>query len=47
MKLNANKIKLRLKEVAYMGHILSDEGLKTDPSKTSAIRNIETPKNIK
>ena len=30
-----------------MGHILSDEGLKTDPSKTSAIRNIETPKNIK
>ena len=47
MKLNASKIKLRLNEVTYMGHIISNEGLKTDPNKVAAIKTMETPKNIK
>jgi ribosomal protein L28 len=32
-KLNLDKLKLRLKEVSYLGHRISAEGLKVDPKK--------------
>lgn len=36
VKLNPDKLQLRLKEVPYIGHILSSEGLKVDSHQTDA-----------
>ena len=35
--LNQNKLKLRITEVPFMGHIFSNQGLKIDPEKTKAV----------
>ena len=43
VKLNREKLQLRLKEVAYMGHVLSADGLQPDPQKVKAIREMPTP----
>ena len=40
--LNQNKLKLRITEVPFMGHIFSNQGLKIDPEKTKAV--LEMPK---
>lgn len=45
IKLNADKLFVGLTEVPYFGHLLSVEGLKPDPSKISAIKEMEPPKN--
>ena len=37
MKLNRGKLQLRLKEVGYMGDVLSTDGLQPDPEKVKAI----------
>lgn len=39
LRLNPNKCKFRLDQVAYVGHIFTSEGLKADPSKTAAIND--------
>ena len=36
--LNKEKIKLRSKEVRFMGHVITSEGLKADPEKIRAVR---------
>ena len=43
VKLNSGKLQLRLKQVAYMGHMLSADGLQPDPEKVKAIREMPTP----
>ena len=43
VKLNREKLQLRLREVAYMGHVLSSDGLQPDPDKVKAIREMPTP----
>ena len=43
LKLNKKKLKLRLREVAYMGHLLTHEGSYPDPMKVKAIQNMPTP----
>ena len=43
IKLNIDKIQLQLKEVSYMGHRITAEGLKIDPEKTRAIRDMPAP----
>ena len=43
VKLNRKKLQLRLKEVAYMGHVLSADGPQPDPEKVKAIREMPTP----
>ena len=43
VKLNRGKPQLRLKEVAYMDHVLSADGLQPDPEKVKAIREMPTP----
>ena len=43
LKLNKKKLKLRLREVAYMGHLLTRNGLRPDPMKVKAIQNMPTP----
>ena len=43
LKLNFDKCKIRKSSVPYMGHIVSDQGLKPDPDKIKAIINMPTP----
>ena len=43
LKLNPDKIQLQLNEVSYMGHRITANGLKIDPEKTKAIRNMPIP----
>lgn len=43
LKLNKNKGKLRQAEVKFMGHVISKDGLKPDPEKVSAIKNMPKP----
>ena len=43
IKLNAEKIQFRQKQVSYMGHIISSEGLQADPNKLKAINEMPPP----
>lgn len=43
LKLNKEKINLCMQEVKYYGHILTNEGVKPDPAKISAIQNMKVP----
>jgi len=43
LKLNKKKLKLRLKEVAYVGHLLTSKGLLPDPMKVKAIQEMPRP----
>ncbi|GFW48863.1 retrovirus-related Pol polyprotein from transposon 412 [Trichonephila clavipes] len=47
LKLNPSKCKLFQKEVNYMGHIISAEGVRTDPEKVSAVKNWKRPENLR
>lgn len=47
VKFNKNKCRFRVKEVKYVGHILTDEGIKIDNDKIEAIKRIDIPKNTK
>ena len=40
LKLNKSKVKLRQAEVKFMGHLISKDGLKPDPDKVTAIKNM-------
>ena len=43
VELNKGKIKLKVSEVPCVGHLLTIDGLKPDPSKTEAIQNMSWP----
>ncbi|UYV63207.1 K02A2.6-like [Cordylochernes scorpioides] len=47
LKFNNDKIRLCSNQVNYMGHILSDEGLRPDPGKVKAIKAISRPQNVR
>ncbi|XP_058828586.1 uncharacterized protein K02A2.6-like [Topomyia yanbarensis] len=47
LKLNREKAKIALTSVPFFGHILTNEGVKPDPGKISAVVNIHPPKNKK
>ena len=44
IRLNPGKLKLHLHSVPYMGHILTDQGLRADPQKIEAIQRMPVPK---
>jgi len=44
--LNPDKVNLRRKEVKYMGHIFSSDGLKIDPDKVAAVLEMPTPTDV-
>lgn len=46
IKINQDKMKLRLEEVRYMGHIISKDGVKIDPKKVEAITQMPRPKDL-
>ena len=41
LKPNKNKLKFKEQQVTYMGHILTDQGIKPDPQKITAIQNMQ------
>ena len=43
IKLNNDKLKLRCKEVKFMGHVICQDGLKPDPAKVQGIAEMPTP----
>lgn len=45
LKLNPSKCKFLRKDVLYLGHVVSAEGIKPDPEKTKAINSYPTPQN--
>ena len=46
LKLNKEKLRLRLTEVKFVGHILSNEGLKPDPQKIQAVVDMPRPTDV-
>lgn len=47
IKLNVDKFKLRKQSVPYIGHLLTAEGLRIDPEKVRAIRELPRPTDVK
>lgn len=47
LKLNKTKLKRAQTEVRFMGHLLTPEGLKADPSKVEAILEMPPPSDVK
>ena len=46
LKLSPKKCELFQRSVAYLGHIVTTEGVKVDPTKIEAIRNWPVPTNV-
>ena len=46
LKLNVKKLKLRLQEVPFIGHVATSEGLRVDPHKVKAIQEMPPPPDV-
>ena len=46
IKLNRDKLELRMKEITFMGHRITQDGLQPDPDKVKAILEMDTPQNV-
>ena len=46
VKLNKTKLKFKMPSVAYMGHVLSAEGLSPDPEKVKAVMDMPRPTDV-
>ena len=47
LTLNISKCKWCLKEIKYLGYVIGNGCIMTDPDKVSAIRNLSVPKNVR
>jgi hypothetical protein len=47
LKLNSKKCRFLQKRVTYLGHVVSEDGVSTDPEKTKAVSEWPVPKNVK
>lgn len=47
LRINPEKCHLLKKEVKFLGHIINNEGVQTDPSKVEAIQSFQRPKCVK
>ena len=45
IRLNEDKLEVGLTEIGYFGHLLSHDGLRPDPAKISAIKDMPPPEN--
>ena len=43
IKFNPAKFKFKHKEIKFVGHIITPDGIKADPDKVAAIINMEAP----
>ena len=46
LKLKPSKCKLFKKSISYLGHVVSEEGVRTDPKKIEAVQKWERPYNV-
>ncbi len=46
VKLNPKKLELRMTEITFMGHLITKDGLQTDPEKVRAIRDMQAPRSF-
>ena len=46
LSLNCDKCHIKQNSISFYGHILTSEGIKPDPSKVSAIKDMKPPHNI-
>ena len=46
IKLNRDKLKLRMREVTFMRHVITKDGLQSDPEKVKDIAEMAAPTNI-
>ena len=46
LKLNKTKCQIRKQSIVFLGHIISSEGIKIDPSKTEAITKMPLPRPV-
>ena len=47
LRVSRDKTQLARREVKFMGHILSEQGVRTDPGKVQAIGNLTAPRDVK
>ncbi|CAG2224221.1 unnamed protein product [Mytilus edulis] len=47
LKLKPSKCQFACKEVQYLGHIITKEGIAVDPEKTASVHSFAAPKNVK
>lgn len=47
LKINPEKCEFFKRETKYLGHVVSGDGIKTDPDKVSAIAKMQPPKSVK
>ena len=45
--MNKEKCEFAKEKVLFLGHIIGKEGISPDPSKVSAVRDMEAPTNVK
>ncbi|KAI4879139.1 hypothetical protein NFI96_009334 [Prochilodus magdalenae] len=46
LKLNPDKCRFSVSEVSYVGHLLTDKGIKPDPAKTEAVHLMPPPQDV-
>ena len=46
LKLNKDKLKLKLREVKFIGHLITNQGLKPDPEKIRAVMEMPKPTDV-
>ena len=46
LKLNKTKCQVRKQSIVFLGHIISSEGIKIDPSRTEAITKMPLPRSV-
>ena len=44
IKIQLDKSEFLMKEVAYLGHLISEKGTKPNPNKITAVKNYPIPK---
>ncbi|XP_037930955.1 uncharacterized mitochondrial protein AtMg00860-like [Teleopsis dalmanni] len=47
LKINIPKCKFFMDEIKYLGHVVSNQGIHTDPDKIAAIKELAPPTNLK
>lgn len=47
LKINENKCSFFKSEIRYLGHLVTRDGIHTDPEKVAAIRNMQPPTNVR
>ena len=47
MKCRPDKCKLGIREIKFLGHIVSGEGVKSDPEKVSVLKKLKLPTTLK